>query len=174
MLRPGKFFQLAKAAFDEVTLCVEMFVEGVFRRAGRLSGITAWAVHVHGKSSVKLSPTRAPQATIPAELPHGSHFAIHCDYPTSIAAATAGNTSRALIVNYNVRGVSRNRGAPRQDCIETPAKSEVVRSTRSNLPETRELQSTATILITTGDPRRCDRHWCRSLFDLPMSRLAVR
>jgi len=126
-------------------------LRGVFRRAGR-SGITAWAVNVHGKSSVKLSPTRAPQATIPAELPHGSHFAIHCDYPTSIAAATAANTSRALLVNYNVRGVSRNRGAPRQDCIETPAKSEVGPIYSRQFAGNERLQSTATILITTGDP----------------------
>jgi hypothetical protein len=39
-----------------------------------------------------------PQATILAELPHGSHFAIHCNYPASIAAATAGNTFACSIV----------------------------------------------------------------------------
>jgi hypothetical protein len=38
VLRPGKFFQLAKAAFDEVTLCVEMFVEGGVSASGKVVG----------------------------------------------------------------------------------------------------------------------------------------
>src|SRR6266404_3616932 len=58
--------------------------------------------------------------------------------------------------------LSASCGAPiRQDCIETSAKSEVVTVCSWQFAGEERLQSTAMILITTGEPRRCDRHWCR-------------
>ena len=51
---------------------------------------------------------------------------------------------------------SASCGAPiRQDCIETSAKSEVVTVCSWQFAGEERLQSTAMILITTGDPRRC-------------------
>ncbi|MGY4434887.1 hypothetical protein ACVWWO_007364 [Bradyrhizobium sp. F1.13.1] len=50
-------------------------------------------------------------------------------------------------------------GAPmRQDCIETSAKSEVVTVCSWQFAGEERLQSTAMILITTGEPHRCDGH----------------
>jgi hypothetical protein len=52
---------------------------------------------------------------------------------------------------------SASCGAPmRQDCIETSAKSEVVTVSSWQFIGEERLQSTAMILITTGEPRRSD------------------
>ena len=55
---------------------------------------------------------------------------------------------------------SASCGAPiRQDCTDMPAKSEVVTVCSWQFVGEERLHSTAMILITTGDPRRCD--WLR-------------
>ena len=46
----------------------------------------------------------------------------------------------------------------RQDCIEASAKSEVVTVCSWQFAGEERLQSTAMILIATGDPHRCDGH----------------
>ena len=46
----------------------------------------------------------------------------------------------------------------RQDCIEVSAKTEVVTSCSWQFAGEERLQSTAMILITTGDSRRWDGH----------------
>jgi hypothetical protein len=57
---------------------------------------------------------------------------------------------------------SASCGAPiRQDCIETSAKSEVVTICSRQFAGDERLQSTAMILITTGEPRRYGGHWRR-------------
>src|SRR6266478_2430863 len=57
---------------------------------------------------------------------------------------------------------SASCGAPiRQDCIETSAKSEVVTVCSWQFAGKERLQSTAMILITTGEPHRYDGYWRR-------------
>jgi hypothetical protein len=67
-----------------------------------------------------------------------------------------------IVMRRRDREHSASCGAPiMQDCIETSAKSEVVTVCSRQSAGEETLQSTAMILITTGEPRRYDGHWRR-------------
>src|ERR1700679_1440518 len=62
---------------------------------------------------------------------------------------------------------SASCGAPiRQDCIETSAKSEVVTVCSWQFAGEERLQSTAMMLIMTGEPRRREGRWHPLPYDL--------
>src|SRR5713101_833671 len=93
------------------------------------------------------------------ELPRGSCFPSYAPLPSSLPITQRHPARRSAGCCFIH---SASCGAPiRQDCIETSAKSEVVTVCSWQFAGEERLQSTAMILITTGEPRRYDGHWRR-------------
>src|SRR5712664_4274860 len=145
---------------------------GIHRLRGRLCRWTAAFFHGHAKAFVRcrlLSVARTigieeDTDRIGRELPRGKLLSTP-KLPCHLFANHAAPCGQALGGMLLHPLIELRRAL---DCIEASAKSEVVTVCSWQFAGEERLQSTAIILITTGEPYRYDGYWRRWPDDLPV------